>query len=358
MDLYLDYLITSTSLTTSTGLSKVTDNAVSHDKITRFLSSKIDTSAELWRYGKSYCREIEDEEGTLAVDDSVLHKPYTDENEIIAWHHDHSTGKSVKGINFITALYVTDKGNLPIGYELIDKTEKYIDKKTGKEKRKSKKTKNERFQDLVKSAVENKVKFKNVVADSWFSSADNMIFIHDKMKKTFVMPIKSSRLISLVEDGKISENYVGIDSVKPGENKLVRLKDVDFTLRFYRQVFKNGDGVTVILDLVSNNLELTNEQIGEIYHKRWTIEIYHESLKNNVSLEKSPTKTVQTQSNHIFASLCGYIRLERISKQAKTNHFALKAKIYIEALKIAFKELSRLSFTRNLQLEDLIQVTA
>ncbi len=358
MDLYLDYLIASTSLTTATGLAKVTNNLVSHDKITRFLSSKIDTSAELWKFGKSYCREIEDENGTLSLDDSIVHKPYTDENEIVAWHHDHSQGTAVKGIGFISAVYVTDKGNLPVGYEVIEKTEIYIDKKTGKEKRKSKKTKNERFQDLIKHAIENQVKFANITADTWFSSSENMMFIHHEAKKTFVIPLKSNRLIALIENGKISENYVGIDSVKPGENKLVRLKDVDFTLRLYRQVLKNEDGVTVILDLVSNDLELTNEQIAKIYHKRWTIEIYHESLKNNVSLEKSPTKTVQTQSNHIFASLCGYIRLERISNQSKINHFALKSQIYIQALKIAFKELTRLSFVSNLQSENLAQATA
>jgi hypothetical protein len=39
-DLYTDYLITSFSYTTATGLSGLVDNAISHDPLTRFLSQQ------------------------------------------------------------------------------------------------------------------------------------------------------------------------------------------------------------------------------------------------------------------------------------------------------------------------------
>ena len=38
IELYTDYLISNTGLATATGLSAMTDGAVSHDQITRFLS--------------------------------------------------------------------------------------------------------------------------------------------------------------------------------------------------------------------------------------------------------------------------------------------------------------------------------
>mgnify|MGYP001476658139 CR=1 FL=1 len=38
LDLYSDYLISSFGQTSATGLSRLTDGAVSHDRITRFLS--------------------------------------------------------------------------------------------------------------------------------------------------------------------------------------------------------------------------------------------------------------------------------------------------------------------------------
>ena len=47
LDLYSDYLISSFAQTTATGLSRLLDNAVSHDQITRFLSGADYTSRDL-----------------------------------------------------------------------------------------------------------------------------------------------------------------------------------------------------------------------------------------------------------------------------------------------------------------------
>jgi hypothetical protein len=47
LDLYTDYLMSSTSRTTATGLSEMLDAAMSHDKITRFLSSNEFCSKDL-----------------------------------------------------------------------------------------------------------------------------------------------------------------------------------------------------------------------------------------------------------------------------------------------------------------------
>jgi hypothetical protein len=48
-DLYTDYLITSFSYTTATGLSNLVDDAVSLNEITRFLSQQDFTSKYLWK---------------------------------------------------------------------------------------------------------------------------------------------------------------------------------------------------------------------------------------------------------------------------------------------------------------------
>jgi translation initiation factor RLI1 len=56
----------------------------------------------------------------------------------------------------------------------------------------------------------------------------------------------------------------------------------------------------------------------------------------NVSLSKSPTQAINSQTNHFFAALWSYIKLEILKLQSKQNHFALKSKLYIQALKQAF----------------------
>lgn len=109
-----------------------------------------------------------------------------------------------------------------------------------------------------------------------------------------------------------------------------------------RQVFANKDGSEGILYLVTDDTALTYEHITAAYRKRWNVECYHKSLKQNASLEKSPGKIVNTQTNHFFASVCAYVKLEMIKFSSKLNHFALKAKIYISALHTAFAELQKL----------------
>ena len=119
LELYADYLICSTSYTTATGLSRLTDNAISHDKVTRFLSSKDFNSAYLWMKAKPLYNAIKSDDGVLIVDDSIEEKPYTDENEVISWHWDHKHKRSVKGINFVSLMYESNERSAPIGFEPV-----------------------------------------------------------------------------------------------------------------------------------------------------------------------------------------------------------------------------------------------
>jgi hypothetical protein len=64
--------------------------------------------------------------------------------------------------------------------------------------------------------------------------------------------------------------------------------------------------------------------------------------QTEASLEKSPTRTETTKRNHLFASLCAYVKLERLKIKTKLNHFALKSKLYLSAIKSALLYLVKL----------------
>ncbi len=202
LDLYTDYLISSFGQTTATGLSQLMDGEISHDQVTRMLSSPKMTSKDWWQMVKPQVRKIEQEDGFMIIDDSIEEKPYTDENEIICWHYDHSKERTVKGINFITTLYYAQEVALPVAFEIVSKTEKYTDKKTGKEKRKSKITKNEHYRRMLQAVYKNKIPFEYVLNDIWFASAENMRFVKLDLKKEFIMALKSNRKVALSEDDK------------------------------------------------------------------------------------------------------------------------------------------------------------
>ena len=344
LDLYTDYLISSFGPTTATGLSKLMKCDVSHDQVSRMLARPKMTSKDWWRMVKPQVRKIEQSDGLMIIDDSIEEKPYTDENEIICWHYDHSKGRSVKGINFITTLYYAQEVALPVAFEIVYKTEKYIDKKTGKEKRRSKTTKNEHARHMLQAVYKNKIPYKYVLTDIWFASTENMCFVNLDLKKDFIMALKSNRNVALSEDDKSKGKYQQIDQLELPEGTIqtIYLAGVPFPLLLVRQVFKNEDGSTGVRYLVTSDLTLEADQIITIYQKRWKVEEYHRSLKQNASLAKSPTRTETTQTNHFVAALWSFVKIELLKVQTNKNHYQLKAQLYFSALQVAFQELQKL----------------
>ncbi|QNR80938.1 transposase [Piscirickettsia salmonis] len=137
----------------------------------------------------------------------------TDENDVVCWHYSHSKSAHVKGINILTSMVTYKKTSVPIGYETVLKDIKFTDLKDRKEKRKSNISKNEYFRNLINRAINNQVKFDYAVADNWFSSKENMNYIHAKLNKLFILGIKSNRIVACSLDDKINRNYQPVKSL-------------------------------------------------------------------------------------------------------------------------------------------------
>jgi DDE superfamily endonuclease len=345
LELYSDYLISAFGHTTATGLSKMTGGAGSHDKITRFLSEKELNFPKLWRLVKPLVREFEDEvSGVLIIDDTIEEKPYTDESELVCWHYDHSKGRNVKGMNLLSTLYRVGDVSIPVAFELVKKKTQWVfNKKKEKWQRKSLKTKNELYRRMLEACQKNQIEFRYVLNDVWYAS-ENMRYIKEKLGKEFIMPLKANRKVALSLEEKKRGEYEEVGSVElePGTMREIYVEQVEFPLFLVKQVFKNEDGSEGVLYLVSSDVTLDNERLTTIYKKRWKVEEYHKSLKSNASLAKSPTKPIRTQSNHVFASIYAFVKLERMKMATKMNHFALRSRMYLKAVQAAFKELQSL----------------
>ena len=355
LDIYTDYLITSTCQTSATGLSRLLDEAVSHDSVTRFLSNTNFDSKALWQSVKPLVREHQSDDACLVFDDCMIEKQYTDENELICWHWDHAKGRNIKGINLLSAFYVTQSGakstpvRIPVMFELILKTVVTCVIKTRKVKRKSAITKNEMMQAMIQQCIHNQLQFKYILADSWFASTNNMHFINQK-KKTFIFDLQDNRLGILAselpnngtEKPSKKSQWTNIKLLAIPDNSTVSvwLKDMDFPVLLTKQVFTDEENLqTGDRFLVSNDFSLTYDDFITIYKKRWSVEEYHKSLKQNVGIAKSPTRKVNTQTNHVYCAIQAYIKLEKLKFQTNLNHFQIKAKIYLKALKAAYAEL-------------------
>src|SRR6185436_8975801 len=208
---------------------------------------------------KPFVREVQSEAGVLIIDDSIEEKPYTDENDIICWHYDHSKDRMLKGINFLTALYSSQGVSVPVGFYLVAKTEKYIDPKTQKEKRRSSVSKNAMCQELIKQAGRNRIPFRFVLFDVGFASAATLVFIKQQQHRDFICPLKTNRKVALSVADKHQGRYTRVDTLEweAQAAKIVYLEGVDFPLGLVKQVFTNEDGSRGIRYLVSSDTTLS-----------------------------------------------------------------------------------------------------
>jgi hypothetical protein len=346
LDLYTDYLLISSGLTTATGLSALYGQALSHDKVTRFLTESYLDSRDVWRAAKPLVRQAEacksvDDYAVLIVDDCIAEKAHTDANALIATYWDHSKRRYVRGVNFVTLFYHLGSVAVPLSVTLVEKTEP-VPGKPGSFC--SPVSKNEHLRQMLQVAHQ-QVAYAYVLGDSWYSSAENMTFITNTLGRNFVFAVEASRTIALSEQERAAGEFMRLDALdfSDKEPKRVYLRAVKEAVLLVHQVFTNKDGSQGFLYLISSDMSLDYTRMTTIYKKRWKVEEYHKSLKQNASLTKSPTKKMGPQANHFFASFLAYLKLEVLKLRHGVGHFRLKSQFYMVGLKAINQELIKMS---------------
>ena len=56
------------------------------------------------------------------------------------------------------------------------------------------------------------------------------------------------------------------------------------------------------------------------YQKRWQVEVYHKSLKQNANLGKSPVHSQRARFNHMFLATYAVFKLECLKIKTKLTH--------------------------------------
>ena len=225
----------------------------------------------MWQSIKPFLRDYENEEnGCIVIDDMLMHKPWTKTNDIVCWHYDHVSQRMAKGILMLNFHYTDNRGiSIPLGYEIITKTEDVWSEKHQKYVKKSLFTKNEIMRDKLHILhYNNEVKYKYILFDKWFASIDNLVFIEEELKKKFVCPIKKNRKIALTLEERNNGKYVNISTIdiESGSSRLIYLEGYEKPLKLIKQVVKNDDDdESTYLYLITNDIDLSFQEVLEIY---------------------------------------------------------------------------------------------
>lgn len=291
-ELYTTFLRVTSQRYSALSLSDVSPVELSHDSISRWLADAHCQPKDIWQQAKSHVLKTS---GILLVDDTVLNKSRSDKIELVRYQYSGTEHDVVKGIGMLNFLWVDEAQEVcPIDVRI------YEPKEDGK-------TKNDHFRELLRLAKEREVKPEAVVADSWYSSLDNLKCIRD-YGWNWVMGLRKNRMVN---KGKKLEQLT-----IPEEGLKIHLRGYGW-ITVFRFVSTNRR-----TDYVGTNISNpTKEQIIALVRKRWEIEVFHRELKQTCGLEHCQARTSRAQRNHIVLSVLTWIKQAALRKQHNISFY-------------------------------------
>lgn len=287
LELYTRFLIANQNKYSGVELSKTSDKPLSHDSLSKWLREVDFMSKDLW---PDVINMVEREKGYLIVDDSVLDKRFSRNNELVGRHWSGNEHRLISGIDLVSLLWTHGEECIPTDYRIYQSEEK------------KDKTKNDHLRDMLTTAKKQVFKPQYVLGDCWYGSVENMRFIQ-KQGWRFIFGAKENRQVSITKNRYVS--IADLDWSKTLIQK-VWLKEFGYVL-VAKIVVKDDD----IRFLVTNDLALTDiEDLKNHNEHRWNIETFHRGLKQTTGIEGCYSVLEKSQRNHIFASLVAFVKLE------------------------------------------------
>lgn len=240
----------------------------------------------------------EDRQSVLIIDDSTYDRSRSKVVELLSRVKDHSTGRYLTGFRMLTMCWSDGVSCLPVDFALLSSSNaktrlqdirKSVDKRScGYRRRVEAMQKSTAHLDaMVKRALSAGIKAKYVLMDSWFAMpatiakvASNLDVICMVKKTPKIHYSYGDKRMDLMSIYKAVKKRRGRAKIKA--RVLVELTDG----RSAKIVFLRDSRRTDWLALLSTDVSLADEQIVQIYGKRWDIEMFFKMAKQHLKLAK------------------------------------------------------------------------
>lgn len=279
---------------TANALSEVSPNSLSHDSVSRWLAEAECRPRDVWQAAKN---KVEGP-GILVADETIIDKNRSQKIELVRWQYSGTEHDVIRGIGLLNMFWVgQNEESTPVDFRIYEPIE-------------DGKTKNDHFRDMLKIAYERGVKPQAVVADSWYSSLNNVKCVRD-LGWFWVMGLRKNRIVNRGEN---------LESLEIPEGGLkVHLRGYGW-ITVFRLVAKNGR-----TDYMGTNLENpSREQVIDLVKKRWGVEVFHRELKQTCGLECCQARSGRAQRNHIGLALLSWIRQSELRNRFACSIYQLK----------------------------------
>jgi hypothetical protein len=308
---YCQYLLSSQINYTITNLAEHLE-AISHDKINRYLLSEKLAPRLLWDNVKDVI-EI-DEDAYLIFADTVIDKRHSEEIELTRWQYSGNEHGVIRGIGLISCLYVNQKlGKFwGIDYRIYDPSG-------------DGKTKIDHVLDMLKTLVYYKdLPFSSVLMDSWYATNRLMLYI-DSLGKTYYCPLKRNRL---VDDTGGEQDYQQIEKLSWHETELKHgkiIKIKKFTgakrVKLFRVTVSTNRTEFIVTNDSSQN---STKVVQQVYNIRGKVEEFHRELKQLTGVESCQCRKGRIQRNHIFCAILVWFRLKALAYSTGQTVYQIK----------------------------------
>lgn len=307
-ELYSTFLRVTSQRYSALSLSEVSPVELSHDSISRWLSDAKCQPKDIWSEAKP---QVLGTAGVLIVDDTILDKSRSDKIELVRYQYSGTVHDVIRGIGMLNFLWVDQENEVnPMDVRI------YEPKEDGK-------TKNDHFREMLQLAKERGVKPEAVIADSWYSSLDNLKCIRD-FGWNFVMGLRKNRVVN--------RNQKLCDLGIPDEGLRIHLRGYGWITVFR---FVSTERRT---DYVGTNLENpTRDHINVLVKKRWEIEVFHRELKQTCGLEHCQARTSRAQRNHIVLCVLTWIKQAALRKQLNISFYQQQWNTIKDAIALQMK---------------------
>jgi hypothetical protein len=155
-------------------------------------------------------------------------------------------------------------------------------------------------------------------------------FIFEVSKNTAICPIVG-------EEHEKQATQVSKMEINQENPRLVWLRTAKAKVLLYRVKFKEGHTKAREKYFISNDLSLTSASFLDLYQRRWKIEEYHKSLKQNLGLGKCQARSKSSQINHIYICIGLFFKILKSYKFDDLFLFSLKKILKIKALNASYE---------------------
>lgn len=242
---------------------------------------------------------LDDErEEVLVLDDSTYERSRSKKVELLSRVFDHTTKRFIKGFRMLTLGWSDGNSFLGIDFALLssaDAKNRYVeanpnvDKRTSGFKRRNEATtkSTDLIVPMVQRAIALGVRAKYIVMDSWFSMPSLISALREHIHA--ICMLKDHPKWMYEYDGKkwrLRDLYSKLKK-KRGPSRIkasiiVRLSDG----KDARIIFVSCDKKRGWLALLSTDITLPDEEVIQLYGKRWDIEVFFKMCKQHLKLVK------------------------------------------------------------------------